>query len=320
MILTDFYEQQASMIAATVKDTTWRGYKCAWNHRLLPSLGHLPLDMITAFIIEEAYASWTGSHSTKADALALLGRILKRAVRAGLISANPMADVELPRSPDFNPAARALTDEQFRRLLRRIPEPAYRDPMIVLHGAGLRWSEMAALDPAMIDFTNRRAIISQSLTPNGTGVRTMSTTKSGHARTVPLSVPVVDALNRGIHRARSLGIQDRALVGPLGGILDGFNVARALDFHSWRDQIKRFPALEPSLRFHDLRHTAAVNFFRAGVDAPTVKDILGHSSLQVTQIYARGADTAVDSARVKLDKLNAVGIPLEVAPDESIFD
>jgi integrase len=58
--------------------------------------------------------------------------------------------------------------------------------------------------------------------------------------------------------------------------------------------VKTYAPGEASLHWHDLRHTAAVALFSAGVSAPDVQAILGHSSLLVTQLYA---DTRADAAR-----------------------
>jgi Site-specific recombinase XerD len=40
------------------------------------------------------------------------------------------------------------------------------------------------------------------------------------------------------------------------------------------------------VRFHDLRHTAATMMVMCGVDLATVKEILGHSSIEMTMRYA----------------------------------
>ena len=39
------------------------------------------------------------------------------------------------------------------------------------------------------------------------------------------------------------------------------------------------------LRFHDLRHTAATNLRRAGVDLFTIKQITGHKTLKMLERY-----------------------------------
>jgi len=40
------------------------------------------------------------------------------------------------------------------------------------------------------------------------------------------------------------------------------------------------------MHFHDLRHTAATMMVVSGVDLVTVKEILGHSSIEMTMRYA----------------------------------
>ena len=56
-------------------------------------------------------------------------------------------------------------------------------------------------------------------------------------------------------------------------------------------------------RFHNLRHTFAVNLLRAGVDVRLVRDLLGHESLATTMLYL----SVMDSERgVAISKLPSV--------------
>jgi integrase len=45
-----------------------------------------------------------------------------------------------------------------------------------------------------------------------------------------------------------------------------------------------------NFRFHDLRHTAGPRLAEAGADAFTIKDILGHASIQTSTIYVHATD------------------------------
>ena len=45
---------------------------------------------------------------------------------------------------------------------------------------------------------------------------------------------------------------------------------------------------------HSMRHTTASHLLEAGVDIVTIKNILGHASLQTTQIYAEMSQETVD--------------------------
>ena len=45
---------------------------------------------------------------------------------------------------------------------------------------------------------------------------------------------------------------------------------------------------------HSMRHTTACHLLEAGVDIVTIKNILGHVSVQTTQIYAEMSQDTVD--------------------------
>ena len=45
---------------------------------------------------------------------------------------------------------------------------------------------------------------------------------------------------------------------------------------------------------HSMRHSTACHLLEAGVDIVTIKNILGHVSVQTTQIYAEMSQDSVD--------------------------
>lgn len=52
--------------------------------------------------------------------------------------------------------------------------------------------------------------------------------------------------------------------------------------------------LEASYPPHSMRHSTACHLLEAGVDIVTIKNILGHVSVQTTQIYAEMSQDTVD--------------------------
>ena len=55
------------------------------------------------------------------------------------------------------------------------------------------------------------------------------------------------------------------------------------------------------LRFHDLRHCAATNLRRAGVDTVTAMKIVGHKSEQMHRRYNTVAESDLAAAAVKIN-------------------
>jgi integrase len=65
--------------------------------------------------------------------------------------------------------------------------------------------------------------------------------------------------------------------------------------------------------FHSLRHTAASFLIQSGVDLYTVKEILGHGSIALTERYSHLADTALKEAAKKMPSLTGEQIAKEKA-------
>lgn len=299
--LEDFYDRQVLHLSRSVVEHTSAAYRIAWEYRLNPTLGHLPLDQIDFEVIEDAYEVWTGKPSTKNDAIALLSRLLKRAIRAKIIDHNPVNDCEFPPQISVDLSARALSEPQFKDLLSRIERPVYQWPVIFLKETGLRFGEMSALMENSIDLDRGIVHVSRTYVQDEHGkTKLESRTKGRNHRIVPIGTTAMTALESALTNSRRLGVQDRVFSGPQGGILNGKNLSRAVGFYRWRDTIKRYPRNEPALKWHDLRHTACVRYFDDGLTAPEVQKIMGHASLSMTEHYARASNYGLLAAREKI--------------------
>jgi integrase len=66
----------------------------------------------------------------------------------------------------------------------------------------------------------------------------------------------------------------------MGTTLDPVHVSKAFSVACERSGVRR-------IRFHDLRHTCATLMLESGADLVIVKDLLGHSKIQITaDVYA----------------------------------
>lgn len=195
---------------------------------------------------------------------------------------NPAANIKLKRS---NARVRWLTHEEARRLvasalmLERNGERLADFITIALH-TGCRKNELLKLKWKSVDFGHR--LITLQADEN----------KSARLRTVPLNDEAVSALRRRAEFVRRncpstewvmCDEEGNRFIEPKKGFKKALMLAGIEDF-----------------RIHDLRHTCASWLVSAGIPLADVKDVLGHSSITMTERYAH---LAPQRARAALDSL-----------------
>jgi integrase/recombinase XerC len=210
-------------------------------------------------------------------ALASLRTYFAFLVDEGAADANPAVSVPHPRRETKTPdvAGRYAIEE----LLESFPDtPAgRRDHAMVelLYGAGLRVSELVALDLEDISLSERMLRVSG---------------KGRKERLVPFGRQAAEAVRRylperSVWRRESAGDGDPLFVNQRGGRLSDRSVRRALD------QAVERTADVHRLHPHALRHAFATHLLEAGMDLRAIQELLGHSSLATTQVYT-GVDLA----------------------------
>jgi len=118
----------------------------------------------------------------------------------------------------------------------------------------------------------------------------VSKTKSGKNRVVPINDVLLEVLRE--LKIRSRG--DYVFANPETGL--PFKSVR----HSFENVCRR--AGIHNLRFHDLRHTFSCRMIQRGCDIETLRDLLGHHSVTVTQRYIH---TNLDRKRQAVELLAA---------------
>lgn len=199
-------------------------------------------------------------------------------VAEGLATSDPSADVASPRLPRSLP--RALSAAQVERLLAA---PAGDTPAVlrdralleVLYGAGLRISELVALDIDDVDLVSRT-------------VRCMG--KGRKQRIVPFGRPAARALDALLVRGRP-SMQPGGpwlLCNQRGGRLTRQGAWKIVK--TYADSADLGALVSP----HTLRHSFATHLLDGGADVRVVQELLGHASVNTTQIY-----TQVSTSRLR---------------------
>jgi integrase len=283
-----FHAAYASLVYEGLTSNTVAAYDRAWRLRLAPSLGGMPSTELRPVVIMRARAAWHGAASTKQDAFAFLSRLLDFAVLDGQLPSNPCHNLPRSRkkSVDADPVARAISDQQTRRMLELTAfHPNGQRALAGLVFTGLRLGELAGLRWEDVDTSRGLITIRRTLSPNGSGRLETRPTKSGHLR----DVPILDDLEPWLDAAREAG-RPHVFTGVRGGPFDSGNLARALKWYSLRDDIATYADGTP-LRFHDLRHTFLTRLVRLGVTSMQVRKIAGHASITTTELYTRSSST-----------------------------
>lgn len=149
-----------------------------------------------------------------------------------------------------------------------------RDAAVItlLYGCGLRISEALGL-------TGRDTPLGESLRITG---------KGGRMRLVPVLPVARDSVARYLAACPHQMTPDAALFrGLRGGPLSRRHIAKVME--ATRLQL----GLPATATPHALRHSFATHLLAAGGDLRSIQELLGHASLQSTQVY-----TGVDTARL----------------------
>jgi integrase len=231
--------------------------------RLLERFGGRRVQDVTNHDVEALRASLGKDGLSPASVnrhLALLKTTFNRAMKADPPKAerNPVRGVKLLK--ENNQRVRVLTDAEEGRVMAILP-PYLKSLVLVALHTGMRKGELLNLEWGEVSFH--------------TGSLTVRESKSGEGRRVAMNQLVTDTLRQLRKERKMLG--GRVFQAPEGGVLH--NLGRACA-KALKD------AKVTDLRFHDLRHTAASRLVMPGADLYTVKEILGHKTLTMTQRYS----------------------------------
>lgn len=291
----------------SVKLLSYQQYRSAVKNHLIPGLGHLPLQKITAAKIQSLYAEKLNdglAPRTITFIHAVLHSALENAVRWGLISRNVAKLVSLPRTQRYE--AKTLTAEQAKKLLEFARESRIEALLVMAVTTGMRRGELLALHWEDVDFDKGVVYVRRTVNRiTGHGYKeTEPKTKSSRRRIV-LPEMAMKALKE--HRAHQDEVRIKAgekwsEQGIVFCNLDGghMNPERMVTvFHKLLAD-----AGLPDMRFHDLRHSAATILLVAGVHPKVVQERMGHTTIALTMdIYSHVLPSMQQEVAEKIDEM-----------------
>jgi integrase len=321
--LSGYGEANMKLALRGLEGKTTDPYLAGWRKRVMPTLGHLPITMITNGAVDRAVHAWISddcSRSTVKNSLAVLVRVMEQAVRDGLIDRNParisgwqreykLAEDELddPRLlalPDWA-ALTALSEALVAKSADRYQ--GWGDAVIFEACTAARIGEVSGCLVRDINTEDWIWTVRRQTTPSpgeleagrttaSAGGLVDKNTKGRRARQVPLIDAIRDLVQQRIDLAG--GNPDaRLFTGPRGGRI---TTATLRDATNWDEVVTELGYEQ--LKRHSLRHTGLTWMADAGVPVHVLRKIAGHADLSTTQGYLHPDRQSVAGAGELLSK------------------
>lgn len=279
--------------------STYDPYSAGLRLRVVPTLGHLPVAMLTAGLIDRAIDGWERDYgrSTVKNTVAGLVLVLDEAVRDGIIPRNPAKDrarrktvgkvINAPegRSPrDLALPDVATLDRLVSVVVQKGGHQCWGDMVMLLATTALRISEVSGLRISDVDLAHGLIKVERQTYPGRGGLITKPTKGRRHR-----VVPVIDAVRPTLERLTQGRSSDpRLLSGPRGGVI---TTATLRDATSWDTTVTELGL--PGLVRHGLRHTALTWMADAGVELHVLQRVAGHQDPAVTARYLHPDQRAI---------------------------
>jgi integrase len=238
----------------------------------------------------------------------ILKDILSRATEWKVIKSNPVENVKRPKVTQNK--TDVYTEEEVRELFEKLQhEPIHNRIMILLAiTTGLRRGELLGLQWEDVDFEDKTINVVHSIQYiKGKGYELKEPKTKTSTRTIVAPAYVLEEL-KNYKRIKNKERMQAAELWEGGKHFFVFCTWNGKPYYPtvpgtwWRRFIKRTGL--KSIRFHDLRHTAATLLINQGVHAKVISERLGHADIKTTMnIYGHYVRKADEEAADKLNSL-----------------
>jgi integrase len=255
-------------------------YRSLYRLHIKPELGKAPLAKIDPATVRAWHAATTRKGTgptTIAKAYRLLRTIMGTAVADGRILANPC---QIKKAGAEQATERpTVTPAQVAAIAAHVPE-GHRTMVLLAGICGLRLGETLGLAVRHVDLLHRTLRVERQLQEIGSrGEQTFSEPKSARGRrTIALPASVATAIAADLARMENPGPDSLLFTGTKGGPL-----RRCVWNAEWNEA--RAKAGHPTLRFHDLRHSALTLYAATGATIAELQAFAGHASPEAAMRY-----------------------------------
>lgn len=276
-----------------IKATSFESYESTYRNYIKPYLiADLPINEIKSLKVQDFYNKLyldKISPNNIKKTHKLLRQFFAYAEREGYIIKNPCDNTTLPKTKkesediinERKNKFQYFTEDEIKELLKIFDNTRYKNIVVFALGTGMRKGEILGLQWQDIDFDNKQIQVIHNLSYTADihedGKKYYSTIlqtpKSENSiRIIPMSNKIYELLSSLPHKS------DYVFCNNQGNHID---IKWTEKF--WHNKLKNTNFYNK--RFHDLRHTFATMLLLHGANLVQIKELLGHSSVKITEMY-----------------------------------
>ena len=276
-----------------LKASSFASYRRIVNSYLVPRLGSIRLEEVTARRVEQMFNDLLTSGAsgkslkintalsakTVSDIAGVLNRAFKDAVRWDLIATNPISSAKKP--PRRTKEMSAWTPEELNRFINVSSTDRFFAVWHLAATSGMRRGELLGLTWDDIDFEKSKVTIRKTRIRAGNATIDETPKSRKSQRTFAIDKQTLAVLKKwkarqGSERLALGTLLNEHIVTEADGTLPNPNTFS-----------RRFKALCKKsglrvIRLHDMRHSYVVAARRAGADLKTISERIGHADPKVT--------------------------------------
>ncbi|MGX5272898.1 DNA integration/recombination/inversion protein [Streptococcus pyogenes] len=272
----------------TVKPQTYDATVTRLNRHIMPTLGNMKVDKITASDIQMLINRLSKYYVNYTAVRSVIRKVLQQGVLLGLIDYNSARDIILPRKqPNAKKKVKFIDPSDLKSFLEHLETSQHKrynlyfDAVLyqLLLSTGLRIGEACALEWGDIDLENGTIAINKTYNKN---LKFLSTakTQSGN-RVISVDKKTLRSLKLYQMRQRQLfnevgaRVSEVVFATPTRKYFNASVRQSVLDTRCKEAGIERFT-------FHAFRHTHASLLLNAGISYKELQYRLGHANISMT--------------------------------------
>ena len=252
-----------------VKPATYSAYEEHVRVHIKPYLGDIQLMKLAPHMVQRVYNMLIREKGLSPKSVKNIHGVLHRAVeqakKLGYLKENPLEAVIVPRVEKKQ--IKAMEDNDMVSFLQAIKGTRYELVLFVTAFTGLRQGEVLGLTWDCVNFENNTLLINkQHNRVKGDTEFRFSSLKNDKIRVLTVATDVMDALRKQQRLQKQWALEAGSLWDNSSNLVFTNELGRYINNKTLYMNFKKVMASVglTSLRFHDLRHTYAVNSLKAG--------------------------------------------------------